>query len=187
VTALFPTLFEQVVFWGILIVSLGWVGFWAARHGGREGKRMQQVSHAWTFAGIPMGIALGYARIGVLPDWLFYPGEALVIAGFAFMFWSYSFLGRYVSSYVHVYPDHQLIDNGPYRFVRHPGYLGQIVAFVGLGLALQSWVALLVILIVAGSRIAYRIRIEEEFLAGELGTNYVNYTRRTKRLIPLVW
>ena len=63
----------------------------------------------------------------------------------------------------------------------------QIVAFIGLGLALQSWVALLVILIVAGSRIAYRIRIEEEFLSSELGDAYVNYMRRTKRLIPFVW
>jgi protein-S-isoprenylcysteine O-methyltransferase Ste14 len=187
VTPLFPSRLEQIVFWGILILSLGWVGIWAARHSGREGTRTQQVPHQWAFAGIPLGIVIGYARIGVLPDRLFYPGEALVVTGFAFMFWSYSFLGRYVSSYVHVYPDHHVIEDGPYRYVRHPGYLGQIVAFIGLGLALQSWVALLVILVVAGSRIAYRIRIEEEFLSSELGDAYVDYMRRTKRLIPFVW
>ncbi len=86
---------------------------------------MKQVAHQWAFAGIPVGIVVGYARIGVLPDWLFYPGEALVVAGLAFT------------------------EDGPYRYVRHPGYLGQIVAFIELGLALQAWVALLVILIVA--------------------------------------
>jgi len=95
------------------------------RHAGREGKRMKQVAHQWAFAGIPVGIVVGYARIGVLPDWLFYPGEALVVAGLA------------------------VTEDGPYRYVRHPGYLGQIVAFIELGLALQAWVALLVILIVA--------------------------------------
>jgi protein-S-isoprenylcysteine O-methyltransferase Ste14 len=187
VTPLFPSLFEEIVFWGILTISLGWVGIWAARHAGREGKRMKQVAHQWAFAGIPVGIVVGYARIGVLPHWLFYPGEALVVAGWTFTFWSYAFLGRYVSSYVHVYPDHHVIEDGPYRYVRHPGYLGQIVGFIGLGLALQSWVALIVILIVAGSRIAYRIRIEEEFLSRELGHAYVDYMRRTKRLIPFVW
>jgi len=111
----------------------------------------------------------------------------LVVGGFTFMFWSYSFLGRYISSYVHVYPDHHVIEDGPHRYVRHPGYLGQIVAFIGLGLALQSWVALLAILIVAVWRIAYRIRIEEEFLSSELGDAYVDYMRRTKGLIPFVW
>lgn len=187
-TPLFPSLFEEVLFWGILIVSLGWVGIWAARRAGHEGKRMgRQIPHQWAFAGIPVGIVAGYLRIGVLPHWLFYPGEALVVAGLAFTFWSYAFLGRYVSSNVHVYPDHQLIEAGPYRYLRHPGYLGQLVAFIGLGLALQSWVALLAILIVAVWRIAYRIRIEEAFLSSELGAPYVDYMRRTKRLIPFVW
>ncbi len=56
---------------------------------------MKQVAHQWAFAGIPVGIVVGYARIGVLPDWLFYPGEALVVAGLA------------------------VTEDGPYRYVRH--------------------------------------------------------------------
>jgi protein-S-isoprenylcysteine O-methyltransferase Ste14 len=69
----------------------------------------------------------------------FYPGEMLFIAGSAFTLWSYSLLGHYVSPYAQVLPGHKVVERGPYRYIRHPGYLGQIVAFIGLGLALQSW------------------------------------------------
>jgi len=54
-------------------------------------------------------------------------------------------------------------------------------------LALQSWVSLVAILVVAGGLLAYRIRNEEEFLAAELGDTYVNYIKRTKRFLPFVW
>ncbi len=62
-----------------------------------------------------------------------------------------------------------------------------MVAFIGLGLALQSWLALLAILIITVGLLAYRVRIEEEFLATELGESYINYMKRTKRFPPFVW
>src|SRR5712691_10483710 len=169
-TPLFPFLLEGVVFWGILVLYSVTFGIWLARHPAK-GKKRQEIP-PWHLLAIVVGIAIGYARIGVLPNWLFYPGEILFVAGTAFTLWSYSILGRYVSAYVQVVPDHKVIENGPYRHLRHPGYLGLIVGYIGLGLALQSWVALLAILIVAGSFFAYRIRIEEEFLVTELGDRY---------------
>jgi protein-S-isoprenylcysteine O-methyltransferase Ste14 len=116
----------------------------------------------------------------VLPDWLFYPGEMLFIAGSSlarFTLWSYSLHRRYLSPYVQVSPGHIVIERGPYRYIRHPGYLGQIVAFIGLGLALQSWVALLCLVVLAGSLLAHRIRIEEDLMVTELGDNYVNHMK----------
>jgi len=96
-------------------------------------------------------------------------------------------LGRYYSTYVEVLPDHTVIESGPYRLVRHPNYLGQIVGTTGLGLALQSWVALLVLVLAAAGFFAYRIRNEEGFLVAEIGDSYANYMTRTKRLIPFVF
>jgi protein-S-isoprenylcysteine O-methyltransferase Ste14 len=52
---------------------------------------------------------------------------------------------------------------------------------------LQSRVAVLVILVVESVFYAYRICIEESFLASELGDSYVNYMNRTKRLVPFIW
>jgi len=126
-------------------------------------------------------------RVGALPHWLFYPGEILFVAGSALTAWSYSLLGRYLSPYAEVMSEHRVIERGPYRYIRHPGYLGQMIAFVGLGVALQSWVALVAILLLAGGLLASRILIEEELMATELGEPYVKYMARTKRLVPFIW
>jgi len=186
VTPLFPSLFESVVFWAILVLYFVALLIFIARYGRKEGKKRQDPTPVIILAIVGV-IVIGYARIGVLPNWLFYPGEVLFVVGAAFTFWSYSLLGRYLSAHVQVFPEHKVIENGPYRYIRHPGYLGQIVAFIGLGLAVQSWVALLAILVVAGGLLLYRIRNEEEFLAAELGDDYVKYMKRTKRFLPFVW
>jgi protein-S-isoprenylcysteine O-methyltransferase len=185
-TPLFPSRFEAVVFWGILALYFATVLIWVARRRQAAGKRRRDFVPSMLLA-IVVVIAIGYARIGPLPHWLFYPGEVLFIGGSAFTHWSYSLLGRYLSPYVEVLPGHQVIEAGPYRYIRHPGYLGQLVAFVGLGLAVQSWVALLALLTVAGSVLAHRMRLEEAFMATELGDRYVEYIARTKRLLPFVW
>ena len=136
---------------------------------------------------IAVDVALGYARVGPLPHWLFYPGEALFVVGAGFTGWSYSRLGRYLSLYAEVLPEHQLIEDGPYRYIRHPGYLGAIVALTGLGLAVQSWVAVLTSLLIGGSILGQRIHAEESLMVDELGDRYIEYMRRTKRFIPFVW
>ncbi len=150
----------------------------------------RDVSTLTNFALIPacfVAIALGYARIGALPHWLFYPGLALFILGLALTMWAYRTLGRLFSLIVQVQTDHRVVDTGPYRFVRHPGYAGVLLGFLGLGLALQSWAALLVMAVATPAALAYRLRVEEQFLITELGDEYVRYARRTKRLIPYVW
>ncbi len=79
-----------------------------------------------------------------------------------------------------------MIRNGPYRLVRHPVYAGEILSFIGLGLALQSWVALLIIPVTASVFYSNRIRIEEKFLTAELGDDYVQYMKSVKRIIPRI-
>ncbi len=70
---------------------------------------------------IVVGIAIAYARIGVLPNWLFYPGELLFVVGTAFALWSMSLLGRYESAYVQVLPDHKVMKTVPIGISDIPG------------------------------------------------------------------
>jgi protein-S-isoprenylcysteine O-methyltransferase Ste14 len=191
VTALF-SLWETVIFWVILIAVYVTIGVVVRREYGGDvrkakGKRRKELSPFLNFAALAVTILIGYARIGVLPHWLFYPGEILFVAGYAFTIYSIVLLGRYYSTYVEVLPDHKVIERGPYRLIRHPNYLGQLVGSIGLGLALQSWVALLVLVITGVGYFAYRMRNEEAFLIAEMGDNYANYMTRTKRLIPFVF
>ncbi len=186
------SLWETVIFWVILVGVYVAIGVVVRRQYGGDvrkakGKRRRELSPFLNFAAIAVAILIGYARIGVLPHWLFYPGEVLFVAGYAFTIYSIVLLGRYYSTYVEVLPGHTLIESGPYRLIRHPNYLGQMVGVIGLGLALQSWVALLVLVITGASYFAYRIRNEEAFLAAEMGSNYTNYINRTRRLVPFVF
>jgi protein-S-isoprenylcysteine O-methyltransferase Ste14 len=93
-------------------------------------------------------------------------------------------LGRFFSLTVRVAEDHRVVVKGPYRLVRHPSYAGVLITFIGLALAVQSWGALLVLLGVFSLSFGYRMRVEEKALLSELGEDYANYMKRTKRIIP---
>jgi hypothetical protein len=96
-------------------------------------------------------------------------------------------LGRFFSLEVQVQREHKVVNIGPYRLLRHPGYAGVLFAFIGLGLAVQSWVSVLILLLATTMALAYRAQIEEDFLITELGDEYIQYMTKTKRLVPYVW
>jgi protein-S-isoprenylcysteine O-methyltransferase Ste14 len=138
------------------------------------------------FLSISIALAFGYGGIGMLPDWSFYLGILLIFLGILVRQSSIAILGRFFSLTVQIAEDHKVVEKGPYRFVRHPSYTGVLVTFIGLGLAVQSWGALLLLLVVFGVSFGYRMRVEEQTLLKELGQDYASYMRRTKRLIPFI-
>lgn len=95
-------------------------------------------------------------------------------------------LGRFFSLTVRVAEDHRVVDKGPCPLVRHPSYTGVMLIFIGLGLAVQSWPATLVMLLVFAVAYGYRMMVEEKILTTQLGQEYVDHMRLTKRLIPFL-
>ena len=95
-------------------------------------------------------------------------------------------LGRFFSWMVAVQEGQKVVDSGPYRLVRHPSYTGVLLILMGVGLALQSWGAVLLLLLIFGLAYGYRIHVEEKVMISELGDDYIKYSQRTKRLIPYV-
>ncbi len=114
-------------------------------------------------------------------------GLATFGAGLILRWWSIVQLGRFFTVNVSIAPDHQLIESGPYRYVRHPSYTGALLAFVGFGLSLGNWAALLAIFLPISAAFIYRMKVEESALADALGARYLNYMGRTKRLVPFVY
>lgn len=96
-------------------------------------------------------------------------------------------LGRFHTPNVAVRGDHLLLETGLYKHVRHPSYLGALIAFFGLGLALGNWSSVVAILLIMPCVYLYRIREEEAALAAAFGEPYRAYCRRTKRLIPWLY
>jgi protein-S-isoprenylcysteine O-methyltransferase Ste14 len=111
-------------------------------------------------------------------------GIGLIVAGMALRWASILTLRRYFTVNVAILSDHKLVDTGLYRLVRHPSYTGMLLSFLGLGVALGSWVSLLLTTVPTALALLNRIRIEERALADGLGEPYRAYCQRTPRLVP---
>jgi protein-S-isoprenylcysteine O-methyltransferase len=116
-----------------------------------------------------------------------FTGVALFVVGLLLRWWAIITLGRFFTVDVTIEPDHELVERGPFRMVRHPSYTGVLLAFVGLALTLGNWAALLVILVPIGAAFIHRMNVEENALSGALGRQYTDYMRRTKRLVPFIY
>jgi protein-S-isoprenylcysteine O-methyltransferase Ste14 len=140
------------------------------------------------------GLALGVlaARSGdlILPGpgwWPLALGLGVFVTGLALRGWAVHELGRFFKFTVVVQTDHRVVDSGPYRLVRHPSYTGLLVAELGLGIALGTWLSIPACLVPPLVAFSIRLAHEERVLADELGEPYRSYMRRTRRLVPGVW
>ncbi len=82
---------------------------------------------------------------------------------------------------------HRVVAAGPYRLLRHPSYTGGLVAFLGAGIALDSWLSMLALVLIPLLAVLVRIHVEEAELAAALGPEYTPYASRTRRLVPGLW
>jgi protein-S-isoprenylcysteine O-methyltransferase Ste14 len=114
-------------------------------------------------------------------------GLGLLWCGIALRFWSFATLGRYFTLTVQTSSDQPVITSGPYRMIRHPSYAGVLLAVAGLGLLLENWLALAILIIGITGCLVFRIRVEERALLDTTGDSYRSYAAGHKRLIPYVW
>lgn len=114
-------------------------------------------------------------------------GLALMAAGLGLRVWAFRVLGRFYTRTLLITDQHRIVQDGPYHVVRHPGYLGILVLWLGAGLAAGSWIVLAWIALVMGIGYSYRIRIEEAMLVAAHGDTYHQYQASTWRLIPLLY
>jgi protein-S-isoprenylcysteine O-methyltransferase Ste14 len=96
-------------------------------------------------------------------------------------------LGRYFTGNVKVVGGQSVIQEGAYRWVRHPSYTGGMLMYLGTGLGLTNWLSALLMVLFGGLGYAYRVRFEERALLGALGEDYREYMQRTKRFVPFVF
>jgi protein-S-isoprenylcysteine O-methyltransferase len=110
----------------------------------------------------------------------------LFVAALGLRWWSIVHLGRFFTVNVAVVSDQVVIDDGPYRWVRHPSYTGALLAFLAYALYLGHWISLLIVMVPISIAFARRIAVEEAALSAGLGEPYRAYMTRTKRLLPFV-
>jgi len=112
-------------------------------------------------------------------------GVLLCAAGVAFSIWARRILGRNWSGSPTIKEGHELIEAGPYRYVRHPIYTGLLLAILGSGI----WGGMLrdvVIFVFAFAGLWMKLRVEESLMLRQFPQAYPDYMKRTKALIPYV-
>ncbi len=111
-------------------------------------------------------------------------GLVLTVFGYSLFIWSVIVRGKYAVSWE--MPEHQkLVTSGPYRYVRHPSYLGYFLMFIGLFLLWPNLFTAFSIVAIPGY---YRLTFEEErLLLLRFGENYVEYQQKTGRFIPKLY
>jgi protein-S-isoprenylcysteine O-methyltransferase Ste14 len=112
---------------------------------------------------------------------------ALYAGALAFSMWAMA-ANRFFSSVVRIQEErgHRVIDTGPYRYVRHPGYAGLIVTALLGGVVFGSWRSVVPMMVLALG-VVRRLRMEDAFLQGHLD-GYADYAGRVRsKLLPGVW
>jgi len=134
------------------------------------------------------GLDVGrFGWTGALPAFVYAVGYAVYIASLFLNSWC-MWVNRFFSSTVRIQTDrgHEVVQEGPYRFVRHPGYVAGILMAKGIALVLGSLWAVVPALIVV-VLLLVRTYLEDVTLQREL-PGYAEYARKVRyRLVPGVW
>jgi protein-S-isoprenylcysteine O-methyltransferase Ste14 len=112
-------------------------------------------------------------------------GVVLCATGIGIAIWARSHLGRNWGMPMAVKESPDLVTAGPYAHVRHPIYSGMLLAMLGASMSEGLW--WLGFVVVFGTYFIYSASREERTMMREFPTQYPDYKRRTKMLIPGVF
>ena len=143
---------------------------------------------------ILIAIAIGFTAKFMNIRWLFSPnyfisslGLLLIIIGVVIRWSAVRTLDKYFTVDVAIQQDHKLVRTGLFKYVRHPSYLGLLIAVLGLGITMVNWLSTLVLVVPHAIVILLRIGEEETALEERFGSDYRDYEMHSMRLIPAIY
>jgi protein-S-isoprenylcysteine O-methyltransferase Ste14 len=139
------------------------------------------------FGAVTAGFDHLYGWTRAFPLWVNIAALAVILIGYAFSSWAL-IVNRFFSGTVRIQTErgHHVVTDGPYRFVRHPGYAGGLLGFALIPLLLDSLWAFIPTVLLTGV-LVLRTSLEDRTLQAEL-PGYAEYAQRTRyRLIPGIW
>jgi len=111
-------------------------------------------------------------------------GTILVITSVIGRNWAIKTLGVFHSIHIEIRNKHDLIQSGPYQYVRNPYYLSNIIEAIGLALMVGSRLALYISVLVYVPVLVHRMLLEEKSLSQKFGASFVKYEQQVPRIIP---
>jgi len=148
-----------------------------------------------------VGAAFGFALIagltapvltrlgvgGIATERVALSGLSLMLAGLSLRVWAAQTLGRFYTRTLRVAEDQTVVRDGPYRWVRHPGYAADLLLWLGFGLASQNAIVAPSVVAVMFGAYTRRIAAEEAMLVDHFGAAYRDYMHQTSRILPRVF
>jgi protein-S-isoprenylcysteine O-methyltransferase len=164
----------------------------------RQGKSAKSVAGTPTDRGTSALIVASYALAVVatsthvlptveLPEAVPWIGAGVGLSGFVLRIWAMRVLGRFYTRRLVTTSDQRVVQEGPYRRVRHPGYLGSLLVWTGASATSGNALSIAAVTVLLAAAYAYRIRMEERMLVDALGRAYEEYRQRSWRLLPFVF
>jgi len=122
-------------------------------------------------------------------DKLIYPylGNLVMIIGLITRFTATRTLKQYYTRTLKIQSDQKVIDFGLYKYLRHPGYLGLLMIWIGASVASNNWLIFIFITLASILVYHYRRKSEEQMLISAFGESYINYKKRSWRLVPWIY
>jgi protein-S-isoprenylcysteine O-methyltransferase Ste14 len=163
------------------------------RSGSGDKKNQDKGSLGFMWIMIALAIASGiiisvFIRLPIgNQQWIPYIGLVVILVGMLLRFMSIWTLGRFFTVDVTIRDNHMIKKDGLYKFIRHPSYSGSLLSFAGFGISLNNWLSLIAIVILTMIAFLYRIMIEEKALTDHFGADYLDYRKKTYRLVPWIY
>jgi len=114
-------------------------------------------------------------------------GFSLFIIGLALQGIAEATLGKYYLPSIGTVEGQKIVKDGIYKYIRHPGYLGEIIIFFGLGFVTYSLLGILGAFIVSLMVYVGEVIPEEKYMVEKFGKEYEEYMKETFRFIPYIF
>ena len=191
----------MAVFWIVLTsISVLWIAFeiWLVFIDRKQGKGNPGIDRGTRYLNF-ICIALGISGAAILngvsrfffpggrTSAVFWIGLIIMLLGLSLRIWAVSTLGTSFRTTVETHVNQKVVKAGPYKLIRHPSYSGILLMCLGYGIAVQNWLSLVVAVFLPLSALIYRIHIEEVALLASMGSEYGEYQRHTKKIVPWIW
>jgi protein-S-isoprenylcysteine O-methyltransferase Ste14 len=140
------------------------------------------------FSVLILSVVLNFLNAGTFKnETLSIIGLGLMCTGLFVRIWSMQTLKKYYTRTLVITEEQEIIKKGPYKIIRHPGYLGTMLVWCAAGLAMQNYIITGMAIVMMLIAYTYRIQNEERMLSNTFGEKFNDYKKSTWKIIPLVW
>ena len=186
------SLLWQSLYWAWLASEIAILVLTRTRNSG--GKTQDRGSLVILWATITISLTLGSFYGETHPHTIFSGAPwvrtlslLILVVGLTIRWTAVLTLGKSFSANVAIHATQTVHKTGLFSIVRHPSYSGLLLIFLAIGLHNRNWIALAIVFLPTTAALLYRIHVEEAALRQAFGTEYEDYSRSTKRLIPGIY